>query len=103
MANISLRYYLVSRYAVILILLILFFVFSIIYLQFHDMDDTSEYYMEYEAYTLTNIYNVGDEITEFDTGLKEYYWGLATLPKSYQMLIAEDPPEMEQLNLYQNN
>lgn len=103
MANISLRYYLISRYAVILIILILFFALSIIYLQFDDMDDTSEYYMEYEAYTLTSIYHAGDEIAEFDAGFKEYYWGLARLPKSYQLLIAEDPPETEQINIYQND
>lgn len=102
MANISLRYYLVSRYAAILMVLVLSFALSIIYLQFYDMDDTAEYYMQYEAQMLTNFYQAGDEIEEFDLGFKEYYWRLTSLPEKYQSLIADSPPENNQLNLYQN-
>lgn len=103
MANISLRYYLTSRYTAIFILLILSFALSIIYLQFDDMDETSEYYMHYEATMLTSYYQPGDKIEEFDLGFKEYYWQLSSLPKKYQSLIADSPPEPNQLNLYQND
>ncbi len=102
MANISLRYYLISRYVAILIVLILLFAFSIIYLQLQDMDDTSAYYMDYEAQMLSSTYQVGDDIKEFDLGFKEYYWGLSSLPEKYQVLIADTPLELNQLNWYQN-
>ncbi|MCP5079450.1 MAG: HAMP domain-containing histidine kinase [Psychromonas sp.] len=102
MANISLRYYLISRYVAILIVLVLFFALSVIYLQLHDMDDTSEYYMQYEAEMLSSHYQTDDRIKEFDLGFKEYYWAVDKLPERYQELITDDPIEFNQLNWYQS-
>ena len=103
MANLSLHYYLTTRYAAILVISILLFALSIVYLQFYDMDDTSEYYMQYEAQVLSKEYRSGELIKEFDAGIKEYYWGLDSLPKRYQELIQKEPPLANQINWYQTN
>lgn len=67
------------------------------------MDDTSEYYMEYEAQMLTSYYQLGDKVKEFHPEFKEYYWGITSLPQQYQLLIADAPPVLNQLNWYQND
>jgi signal transduction histidine kinase len=52
------------------------------------MDDTTDYYMHYDANVLSEYYKVTDSITEFDDGIKEYYWGISRLPKRYQVLLS---------------
>jgi signal transduction histidine kinase len=83
----SLHRYLNQRYLAILILLIILFTAMIFFIRFSAMDDTTDYYMHYDAQVLSEYYKIADDIVEFDVGRKEYYWGKNRLPKRYQNLI----------------
>jgi len=51
------------------------------------MDDTTDYYMHYDAQVLSEYYHKTDDIAEFDQGRKEYYWGIKNLPERYRLLL----------------
>jgi signal transduction histidine kinase len=84
----------------ILGLLIVVLVFFAYFMNLSGMDETTEYYMLYEAEVLTEYYQDGDIIVEFDQGRKEYYWQ-DQLPPFYQKLIAAQPAKRDKANLYQ--
>jgi len=83
----SLHRFLNQRYLAILVLLIIVFSAVIVFMRYSAMDDTTDYYMYYDAQVLSEYYQVTDKIIEFDTGRKEYYWGVKRLPKRYQLLL----------------
>lgn len=58
-----------------------------LYMRHNAMDDTTDYYMQYDAQVLSEFYQVADDIAEFDLGNKEYYWGVERLPLRYQKLL----------------
>ena len=83
----SLHRFLNQRYLAILVLLIMVFSAVIVFMRYSAMDDTTDYYMYYDAQVLSEYYQVTDDIIEFDAGRKEYYWGVKRLPKRYQLLL----------------
>lgn len=83
----SLQQFLNQRYLTILVLLIIVFSAVIVFMRYSAMDDTTDYYMYYDAQVLSEYYQVTDDILEFDLGRKEYYWGIKGLPKRYQILL----------------
>jgi len=83
----SLRRFLNQRYLAILVLLILLFTAVIIFMRYSAMDDTTDYYMHYDAQVLSDYYQITDDIVEFDAGRKEYYWGVSRLPERYRSLL----------------
>jgi signal transduction histidine kinase len=83
----SLHRFLNQRYLAILVLLIIVFSAIIVFMRYSAMDDTTDYYMHYDAQVLSEYYQVMDDIVEFDAGRKEYYWGVKRLPKRYQLLL----------------
>lgn len=83
----SLHQFLNQRYLAILVLLIIVFSAVIVFMRYSAMDDTTDYYMYYDAQVLSEYYQVTDDIIEFDAGRKEYYWGVKRLPKRYQVLL----------------
>ncbi len=102
MINNSLHRYLTTRYIAVLILLTLVFSFLISFMNLSGMDDTTEYYMAYEAEVLSEYYQPTDKIIEFDLGKKEYYWGDENLPERYKNLIKQSVLEDHKANLYQS-
>jgi len=96
----SLDQYLNRRYLAIIILLVSVFTFLISYMHWSGMDDTTEYYMLYEAEVLTQHYQANEKILEFDAGYKEYYWGTASLPQAYRQLLKSRPGKPNRANLY---
>jgi len=83
----SLQQYLNKRYLAILVLLITLFSALILFMRSIAMDDTTDYYMHYDAQVLSEYYQKTDGIAEFDQGRKEYYWGLNKLPERYRLLL----------------
>ena len=83
----SLHRYLNQRYLAILLLLITLFGALILFMRSSAMDDTTDYYMHYDAQVLSEYYKKGDDIAEFDEGYKEYYWGIKNLPERYRLLL----------------
>lgn len=83
----SLHRFLNQRYLAILVLLIILFSTVILFMRYSAMDDTTDYYMHYDAQVLSEYYQVTDDIVEFDAGRKEYYWGIKRLPKRYRLLL----------------
>ncbi len=96
----SLTQYLNQRYIIVLALVSALFITLIIVMNRLGMDDTSEYYMLYEAEVLTEYYQPYAQIIEFDPGKKEYYWGHSQLPEKYQMLIKDVEPVANKVSLY---
>ena len=72
----SLQSFLNQRYISICIAIFMPFLLLIGYMNYWGMDDTSDYYMKYEAQVLSEHYSPYSEIIEFDEGFKEYYWGM---------------------------
>lgn len=83
----SLHRFLNQRYLAVFIALIIIFVIAVFFLRHSAMDDTTDYYMQYEAAVLSEHYDVKEKIVEFDTGIKEYYWGINSLPSIYKYLL----------------
>jgi signal transduction histidine kinase len=83
----SLNQFLNKRYLAILVLLIVLFSALILFMRYSVMDDTTDYYMHYDAQVLSEHYQTTDDIAEFDLGRKEYYWGVNNLPKRYRLLL----------------
>lgn len=83
----SLHRFLNQRYLAILITLIVIFVTIVLFMRHSAMDDTTDYYMQYDAQVLSEHYDVSDKIMEFDVGIKEYYWGVSQLPQAYKQLL----------------
>ena len=77
----SLHRYLNKRYLAILVLLIILFSALILFMRSSAMDDTTDYYMHYDAQVLSEYYQKTDDIAEFDQGRKEYHWGIKNLPE----------------------
>ena len=100
MAAQTLIHYLNRRYFAIAIAIFALFTFLIAYLSLGTMDETSEYYMFYEAEVFTEKYAPGSEIEEFDPGYKEYYWGTAELPARYRQLLGGELPKLNQLSYH---
>lgn len=91
----SLHRFLNQRYLAILVLLIILFSVVIFFMRYSAMDDTTDYYMYYDAQVLSEYYQVTDNIVEFDAGRKEYYWGVKRLPKRYQLLLGINDEQMK--------
>jgi len=85
--NHSLTRFLNQRYLAILLSLSITFVAMILFMRNSAMDDTTDYYMHYDATVLSDYYQLSDTIAEFDPGIKEYYWGISRLPTRYQTLL----------------
>ncbi len=83
----SLHGFLNQRYLAILVTLIVIFVTVVLFMRHSAMDDTTDYYMQYDAQVLSEHYAVSDQIMEFDVGIKEYYWGISQLPQAYKQLL----------------
>jgi len=96
----SLANYLNRRYLLILALIIAAFTALISFMNWSGMDDTTEYYMFYEAEVLTEHYQPNQAIVEFDTGRKEYYWGKSNLPAHYLKLIEGEVVEPDEASLF---
>jgi len=88
--RLSLHQFLNRRYLIMMALLTGIFTFLVSFMNWSGMDDTTGYYMLYEAEVLSEFYQVGEKIDEFDPGIKEYYWGRDNLPGHLQKLIAEN-------------
>lgn len=86
----SLLRYLNRRYVVIMTVVIGAFIFLISFMNWSGMDDTTKYYMAYEAEVLTEYYQPFENIREFDSGQKEYYWQINQMPELYQEIIKEE-------------
>jgi len=89
--KISLQQFLTRRLTFILIILFIIYAIFVGFINLNAMDDTTEYYMQYEAQVLSEFYNKDDDILEFDKGVKEYYWGVEQLPKLYTQFLAKEP------------
>ena len=100
MAAQTLHSYLNRRYFAIAATIFALFTFLIGYLALGSMDESSEYYMFYEAEVLTEKYPPMSEIEEFDPGFKEYYWGTAELPPKYRQLLGGELPKLNQLSYH---
>ena len=98
----SLRRYLLWRLGSIVALVTLLMVGLMVYVLFYSHDDSAEYYMQYEALTLTEHYQVDALIEEFDPQVKEYYWRQSQLPDVIQAFIDKDGVIINKLNWYQN-
>lgn len=96
--SLSLHRFLNQRYLAILIGLVVIFVLLVLFIRHGAMDDTTDYYMHYEASVLSEYYQVTDDIVEFDQGVKEYYWGLEQLPQTYRLLLEQHKDEQLSLN-----
>lgn len=83
----SLQRFLNQRYLAILVTLIVIFVTVVLFMRHSAMDDTTDYYMQYDAQVLSEHYAISDKIMEFDAGIKEYYWGTHQLPQAYKQLL----------------
>lgn len=83
----SLHRFLNQRYLAILVTLIAIFVSVVLFMRHSAMDDTTDYYMQYDAQVLSEHYAVSNQIMEFDAGIKEYYWGTSRLPQAYKQLL----------------
>lgn len=103
----SLHRFLNKRYLAILTFLVLIFVVAVFFLRHSAMDDTTDYYLFYDAQVMSEFYQINDEIVEFDLGIKEYYWGVSRLPEHYQKLLGlskEDPQvKTNETYIYQYN
>lgn len=101
----SLNRFLKLRYLAVLVLLIITFIITIVFMRHGAMDDTTDYYMHYDAQVLSEHYQLTDDIAEFDLGIKEYYWSTARLPLYYQNLlgITDNTPQkvMNKTHVYQ--
>ncbi len=96
----SLAAYLNRRYLLLMALLFLFAIAFMSLMNWSGMDDTTEYYMQYEAQVLSEFYPPYSSIDEFDLGKKEYYWGRKQLPRRYSELIKDQPAPVNQATLY---
>jgi len=98
----SLHRFLNQRYLAILTTLIATFVVVVFFLRYSAMDETTDYYLYYDAQVLSDFYQVTDEILEFDSGIKEYYWGVSRLPKRYQeaLDISNEDSKLENNRTY---
>ena len=83
----SLHQFLNQRYLAILVLLITLFSVVILFMRYNAMDETTDYYMHYDAQVLSEHYQTTDNIAEFDSGHKEYYWGVKKLPQRYRLML----------------
>jgi signal transduction histidine kinase len=83
----SLHRFLNQRYLAILVTLTAILVSVVLFMRHSAMDDTTDYYMQYDAQVLSEHYAVSDKIMEFDAGIKEYYWGTNQLPQAYKQLL----------------
>lgn len=103
----SIHRYLNQRYLAILISLCIIFVVVVLFMRYSAMDDTTDYYMHYDAQVLSEFYQVTDNINEFDNGIKEYYWGIEHLPKKYQVLLdielSKDELVLDQTQMFSLN
>lgn len=93
----SLHGFLNQRYLAILITLIVIFVTIVLFMRHSAMDDTTDYYMQYDAQVLSEHYDVSDKIMEFDVGIKEYYWGIGQLPQAYKQLLGITEKKLDSL------
>ncbi len=100
MSKTSLRQYLNRRYFIAFSLITIIFSSLLIYIHWWGMDETSKYYMNYEAQVLSDFYQPQDNIIEFDLGVKEYYWGRAKLPSNYQQHLGDAPLQDKKLIYY---
>ena len=100
MKNQSLTYYLNRRYLLIIGLVVAAFTALISFMNWSGMDDTTEHYMFYEAEVLTEHYQPGQNVAEFDAGRKEYYWGQENLPKRYAKLVEGGQLELDEASLF---
>ena len=99
----SLQRYLLWRLGLIVLCLTVLLAGLLAYLLFYSHDDSAEYYMQYEALTLSEHYKTDDQIIEFDPQVKEYYWRQSQLPDSLQQMISEHGVSVDKLNWLQNS
>ncbi|MBE0365706.1 hypothetical protein PULV_b0343 [Pseudoalteromonas ulvae UL12] len=64
----------------IFIVMSLIVVCLLTYSHYIGLDDSTDYYIQYEAETLSEAYQPNDEIIEFDPQVKEYYFSAKALP-----------------------
>ncbi|MFT4930058.1 MAG: signal transduction histidine kinase, partial [Phenylobacterium sp.] len=88
------------RYISICVVMVMIFSLLISYMNLLGIDQTSEYYMLYEAEVLSEHYQPYSEIIEFDPQIKEYYWGIDQLPQTYRQLLDKTPAIAGRTNLY---
>lgn len=79
--------FLTQRFTLLFIALSIVYAFVVGFINLNAMDDTTAYYMQYEAQVLSEYYKQEDDILEFDKGIKEYYWGIDKLPKLYKEFL----------------
>ncbi|WP_284242821.1 sensor histidine kinase [Thalassotalea insulae] len=94
----TLHRYLNQRYFMILFGLVILFVLLVLFSRYQAMDDTTNYYMHYEAEVLSDHYQLSEPIVEYDLGVKEYYWGIENLPQHYRDLLEIDQGKSLALN-----
>lgn len=96
----SLQRFLNRRYISICAAIFVLFSLLVSYMNYLGMDETSAYYMQYEAQVLSEHYSPYNDIIEFDKDIKEYYWGVEQLPQKYQWLFEEQSPAPNKVSLY---
>lgn len=97
----SLSQFLNIRYSIIIALLVVVFTSLVTFMNESGIDDTIEYYIFYEADTLTDYYQPYAEVLEFHQGVKEYYWGKEQLPEPYQKLFG-DNLEVDKMSMFEH-
>ena len=76
--------FLKQQLGIIFTLVTLIVIGLLTYSHYIGLDDATHYYMYYEAETLSEAYQQGDDIIEFDPAVKEYYFSAHDLPSSIQ-------------------
>jgi len=101
--KLSLQQFLARRY--IGIFSAIFFIFSVVvsFINLNTMDDTTEYYMLYEAQVLSEYYKKEDIILEFDSGIKEYFWGFEQLPNQYKQFLKSSSLTNNSVSLFESD
>lgn len=97
----SLSRFLNIRYSIIIALLVMLFTSLVTFMNESGIDDTIEYYIFYEADTLTDYYQPYDQVLEFHQGVKEYYWGKDQLPEKYQKLFG-NRLEIDKMSMFEH-
>lgn len=76
--------YLKIKLSIVFVAITLLVITLLIHNHYLALDDATEYYMHYDGEVLSKAYKPGDNIIEFDQGVKEYYFSVTELPASLQ-------------------
>ncbi len=85
----GIRFFIATRFLVVLCLLLLLTVYFGRYLQDLSLDESTEYYMFTEAEWISTHY-IPPHLPEFQPGLREYYWGQGRLPDDAKAILRRE-------------